>query len=199
MNAADLRAFEADIAEAYNRGEIRAPIHLSAGTEDALIAYFAAEHRPGDWVLSNWRSHYHALLAGVPAQEVRAAIVAGRSIALAFPEHRFLASAIVGGALPIAVGLALAAKRGRAPWKVHVFCGDMTATTGAFFEAVCYAVGHSLPVHFICEDNSKSVGTPTNETWGPGPIRIEGCEAYVTTIEHGNHWPHSGAGRFVNF
>ncbi len=110
-DAAALRAFEQDIAETFNRGEIRSPIHLSSGNEDHLIRYFAEHFRPGDWVCSAWRSHLHALLAGVPPDEVRQKILAGRSITLTFPHHNFISSAIVGGILPIAVGIALGLKR----------------------------------------------------------------------------------------
>jgi TPP-dependent pyruvate/acetoin dehydrogenase alpha subunit len=112
MSPADIRTFEADVAARFNAGEIRAPIHLDGGNEDQLAAYFARSFRPGDWVCCSWRSHAKALLAGVPHKEVLAAILAGRSITLCFPEHRVISSAIVGGILPIALGLALGIKRG---------------------------------------------------------------------------------------
>jgi pyruvate dehydrogenase E1 component alpha subunit len=106
-----LRAFEAEIAEIFNAGQIKAPIHLAGGNEDHLIRYFAEQYRPGDWVCTAWRSHFHALLAGIPPADIRAKILAGRSITLTFPEHNFISSAIVGGILPIAVGIALGIKR----------------------------------------------------------------------------------------
>lgn len=104
-------AFEQDIAAIFNQGAIRSPIHLSAGNEQYLIDYFAERHRPGDWVCTAWRSHYHALLAGIPKEDIKSAILAGRSITLTFPHHNFISSAIVGGILPIAVGIALGLKR----------------------------------------------------------------------------------------
>lgn len=112
---ATLRAFEQDIALTFNEGRIKAPIHLAGGNEDQLIAYFQDHFRPGDWVATAWRSHYHALLAGVPPDEVRAKILQGRSITLTFPEYNFISSAIVGGILPIAVGIALGLKRAAYP------------------------------------------------------------------------------------
>ena len=111
MTPEDLRSFEQDIAEAFNRGEIRSPVHLASGNEEQLIRYFEEQYRPGDWVCSAWRSHYHALLAGIPPAEVKAAILRGRSITLTFPKYNFITSAIVGGIIPIAVGLALGLKR----------------------------------------------------------------------------------------
>jgi TPP-dependent pyruvate/acetoin dehydrogenase alpha subunit len=106
-----LVAFEERVADAFNRGEIRAPIHLSRGNEEQLIRYFDANFRPGDWVFSTWRSHLHALLAGVPEAEVFDAVMAGKSITLCFPARNFFSSAIVGGHLPLALGVAMGVKR----------------------------------------------------------------------------------------
>src|SRR6266566_3092630 len=100
-----LIAFEQDIADEFNKGNIHSPIHLSGGNEEWLIDYFDNNFRKGDWIASTWRSHYHALLCGVPEEQVRAAIIKGRSITLCFPEYRFFSSAIMGGALPIALGV----------------------------------------------------------------------------------------------
>src|SRR5882672_2555148 len=111
MNAYDLIAFEDSIAEAFNRGEIRAPVHLTSGNEEQLIEYFSKHVGPDDWICTTWRSHYHCLLKGVPPDELRAAIMAGRSISLCFPEHRIVSSAIAGGILPIALGIAMGSKR----------------------------------------------------------------------------------------
>jgi TPP-dependent pyruvate/acetoin dehydrogenase alpha subunit len=136
MTPADLIAFEADIAAAFNRAEIRSPVHLRSGGEEWLIDYFARNYDAtrGDWVCGAWRTHYHCLLAGVSPDEVRAAIMAGRSITLCFPEYRVVSSAIVGGILPIALGLALGIRRRGEEAQVHCFLGDMTAMTGAYAE-----------------------------------------------------------------
>src|SRR5258706_10994318 len=117
--AAELIAFERNVAEEFNRGSIRSPVHLSGGNEQQLINYFAAHFRPGDWICTTWRSHYHALLAGVPPSEVMAAILRGRSITLTFPAHRVISSAIVGGVIPIALGIALGIKRDFPLWHIE--------------------------------------------------------------------------------
>ena len=109
--------------------KIRAPIHLSDGNEEQLIEIFR-EIAPYDWVFSTWRSHYHALLHGVPREMVMSEIMAGRSMMLHFPGWRFFTSAIVGGILPIACGVAAASKEDNQivnPW-VWCFVGDMTAS-----------------------------------------------------------------------
>ncbi len=155
MTKEELIAFEAEVAELFNAGKIRAPIHLDGGNEDALIDIFA-DISPNDWVLCSWRSHYKALLHGIPPAKVKAEIMAGRSIALCFPEHRFLAAAIVGGHLPIALGIAWSLKRNDAiqahERRVWCFLGDMAAWTGIFTECRNYAHGHDLPISFVIEN-----------------------------------------------
>lgn len=197
-----LQSFEADIAAEFNASNIKAPIHLSGGNELQLISYFEQHFRPGDWTCSNWRSHYHALLVGVPPHEVKQAILRGRSITLTFPQYNFISSAIVGGILPIAVGLSLGLKRAENGLcqsytthpRVHCFLGDMTARTGAYHEAYEYASGHDLPINFVVEDNGKSVGTPTHEVWPP--IRVP---AHQEIHLHENPHPHAGSGVWIKF
>lgn len=188
-----LRAFERQIADDFDAARIRAPVHLSGGCEEQLIGIFR-DVREQDWVLTTWRSHYHCLLKGVPPEQLRADILAGRSITLCYLEHRVLSSAIVGGALPIAVGIATTIKRTGGSDKVLVFVGDMTARTGVFHECVDYATGHGLPVQFVVEDNGVSVCTDTMETWGRGVLT-----PWITTYKYQLPWPHSGAGKRVEF
>lgn len=211
MTAEELIEFEAEVAAMYNRGEIRAPVHLSGGNEAPLLRYFAERFQPGDWVVSTWRSHYHCLLAGCPPAEVMAAIRAGRSIALCFPEHRFLASAIVAGACPIAVGLAASGLVRH----VHCFVGDSAARSGLFYECREYACGHNLPITFVVEDNGLSVKTDTEHVWGrqwaSDPDRnnwwqmtsngmwFESDEARTVAYTYKLEWPHSGAGTWIDF
>ena len=194
MTADDLIAFEKDIEAEFAAGNIAAPVHLAGGNEAWLINYFTYKVGPEDWILGQWRSHYHCLLKGVPPSEVKQAIVSGRSIALCFPAHRILCSAIVGGICPIATGLGYAIKQKRGTERVHCFVGDMTATTGVYHEAVKYCTGHHLPVTFIIEDNGKSVCTDTQAAWGrPKSVPDE------VRYWYGLKWPHVGIGRFVQF
>ena len=200
LTAEDLIAFEAHVADAFNAGMIRAPIHLSGGNEEHLISYFEENYRPGDWICSYWRSHYHCLLAGVSPTLLTAKILDGRSITLTFPERRIVTSAIVGGIIPIALGIALSIKRRGGEENVHCFVGDMTARPGAFYEAVSYAHGHDLPIHFVVEDNGKSVMTDTADIWGWQTwLHSEMFEDYVTQYYYILPWPHAGAGKRVEF
>src|SRR5207244_954112 len=105
-----LIAFEQRVADAFLAKKIRSPVHLSGGCEQQIIDALKGV-RPQDYLCSNWRSHYHGLLKGIPAGWLFAEILAGRSMNLFNREYRFLCSAIVGGILPIACGLALGAQR----------------------------------------------------------------------------------------
>ena len=192
MNKADLIRFEREVADRFERKQIPGPIHLSGGDEDQLIEIFK-DIKPTDWVFSTWRSHYHALLHGIPEDKVMAEIMAGRSMNLMFPEYNFFTSAIVGGILPIAVGTAFAFK-GYGP-KVWCFIGDMTATTGIFHETRTYAARHDLPLMVYVESNGYSTNTPTEEAWG-------GRFMYRHNVEtrcYDRTYPHCGIGKFVNF
>ncbi len=198
MNKADLIAFEEDIAREYDAGHIRAPIHLSQGNEDQLIEVFKTV-APRDWICCSWRSHLHCLLKGVPPDRLKYEIMMGRSISLCFPKFRIISSAIVGGIIPIAVGIAMGMKRAGDPAKVHVFLGDMTWRTGIAQECVQYASGHTLNMRFIRENNEISVCTPTKVTWGDVlPTTLDGALEF-SSYDYKSKWPHSGAGKRIEF
>ncbi len=190
-----LREFEEKVAALFNAGQIRAPVHLHYGNEMRLIALFEGVRRQ-DWVLCSWRSHYHCLLKGVPEAELLAEITAGRSLALCFPQHRILSTAIVGGQLPIAVGLAMAIRRSQADERVYCFMGDMTAETGIAHECITYSHRHGLPVTFVVEDNGVSVCTDTMEAWGG---KTSSWPPNVIRYHYQSQYPHAGAGKRVQF
>ena len=187
-----LQAFEQGIANEFNAGNIRAPVHQAGGNEQQLIDIFQ-EVGPNDWICCQWRSHLHSLLRGVPPAELKVAIMAGKSITLCFPEYRIVSSAIAGGICPIALGLAMGIKRDGGSEKVWCFIGDMTAAMGITAECVRYAAGFGLPVEWIVEGNGKSVMTNTDEVWGMGN------NARVRRYEYVLPWPHAGAGKRINF
>lgn len=192
-----LIAFEERVKEAFLAKRIHAPVHLSGGNEDELVAIF--QHiRPQDWVFSTWRSHYHALLKGVPEEQVFADILDGRSMYLMSRKHKFMAGSIVGGMIPIACGVALAAKRLKSDETVWVFVGDMAARAGIFHEAAQYAGGHGLPLHVVVEDNGYSTDTPTEETWGRAWGRTNSLPP-IHRYKYTRTYPHVGIGQFVSF
>lgn len=174
MTADDLRIFEAEVKQRFESRLIPGPVHLSNGNEDQLVEIFQ-DIKPTDWVFSTWRNHLHALLHGIPKETVLAEIMAGRSISMNSKEHRFMSSAIVGGMLPIAVGIAAAIKNRGETDHCWCFVGDMAASAGMFHDCAQYAYGFDLPITFVIEDNGFSTNTPTASVWG-GTSHIIGGE-----------------------
>lgn len=199
LSAEELISFETEIAETFNAGRIRAPIHLYYGNEAQMIEIFR-DVKPEDWVFCSWRSHYQCLLKGVPRAEVKAEILAGRSMSLCFPQYRIVSSAIVTGILPMAVGAAMSVKRRGDHARVHCFAGDMTAETGVFHECLKYSTNYDLPIRFIIEDNGKSVCTNTREAWNQPVLTYEnGGHPLVVYYKYQSKYPHAGAGVRVQF
>ena len=200
MTPSALIAFEEDIASEFNASKIRAPVHLYFGNEEPIIEVFK-NIRPQDWVLCSWRSHYQCLLKGVPPDQLKAEIMAGRSISLCFPEYRILSSAIVGGIVPIAAGIALGIKRSGEHARVYCFMGEMTAETGIAHESVKYCRNHQLPVTWVIEDNGKSVCTETKKAWALKSHwwEFEKNAPDLISYRYESKYPHAGAGSRVQF
>lgn len=186
-----LKAFSRRVYEAFEQGKIHGPIHLSGGNEAQVIEIFRRINKD-DWVFSTYRNHYHALLHGIPEDWLMNEILAGRSMNIYSLEHRFFTSAIVGGCIPIAVGVAAALKRLDSKRMVWCFIGDMTATTGIYNESLRFAEGHGLPVCFVIEDNDLSCNTPTREVWGSG------LENSVHIYRYKREFPHCGIDHWVS-
>jgi pyruvate dehydrogenase E1 component alpha subunit len=194
-----LKDFETQVADLFNQGGIKAPVHLSDGSEASLIEIFK-EVRSEDWVFCSWRSHYQCLLKGVPPELLLEEIKAGRSISLGFPEYRIFSSAIVGGHVPNAVGAAKAEKLKKSGNHVWCFIGDMTAETGMAQTSIRYSEKHDLPITFIVEDNGISVLTETRKVWASDTLRFnERASSKVRVFEYKSKYPHAGAGVRVQF
>ena len=90
----ELIDFEQDIAETFNSGLIKAPIHLYSGNEEQMIDIFKNVNED-DWVFCSWRSHYQCLLKGVPQDILKQDIIDGKSITLCYPEFKIYSSYIL--------------------------------------------------------------------------------------------------------
>ena len=202
MTKEDIIAFEKDIADVFATGVIRAPVHLRAGREDQLIEIFQ-ENKIGDddYVFGFWDSHELALLKGVPKEELKQAILEGKSIALCFPKQKVLCSGIVGSLMGTAAGTAWSLKNQNKKGHVYLFCGDMSAETGIFHETVKYVYNFDLPATFIVCDNGVSVMTNTRETWGSAEPWFTGTkyEKKIIYFKYTNGYPHSGLGKLIKF
>ena len=198
----DLTRFENEIADLFAQGLIKAPVHLRGGREQALIDIFTKYAiGPDDFIYGFWDSHELCLLKGVPPAEIRQAILDGRSISLCFPQYNIYCSGIVGSLMGTATGTAWALKHQGKKGRVFLFCGDMSAETGIFHEAVKYAVNFDLPAVFVVSDNGLSVMTNTRESWGSTVPWFQGTrfESKIEYFQYKNTWPHSGLGRLIKF
>lgn len=163
-----IRVMEERCAELYGETKIRGFLHLYIG-EEAVATGVMGALRPDDAVLGTYREHAHALLRGVPATEIMAEMFGrasgcsggrGGSMHLFSARNRFYGgNAIVGGHLPVAVGLALAEKMaGRDRVTVCVF-GEGAMAEGEFHESMNLAALWDVPVLFCCENNLYAMGT----------------------------------------
>ena len=202
ISVEDIQSFEKEIADIFATGAIRAPVHLRSGREQQLIDIFEQNKiGPDDYVLGYWDSHELALLKGVPREVVKQAILEGKSISLCFPQYKVLCSGIAGSLMGTATGVAWALKNQNKKGNVYIFCGDMSAETGIFHEAVKYALDFDLPAKFIVCDNGVSVMTNTREVWGTSDPWFKGTkyEKKIIYFKYVNGYPHSGLGKLIKF
>ena len=186
--------FEEDIKKIYESGKVKAPIHLSGNNEDNLIKIFR-KIKKKDWVISTWRSHYHALLHGFPSKLLKKRIIQGRSMGINSKKYKFYSSSIVGGGIPIGLGIAMANKLKKNKSIVWIFIGDMTYETGTFHECYKYAKNFKLPIKFVVEDNNLSTNTPTNKAWK----KKSKINKDIIYYKYKRKYPHHGTGSWILF
>ena len=194
QTAETLIDFENLIVKHWEEGKIRGPIHLSNGNEEQLIEVFKRINQ-NDWVFSTWRSHYHSLLKGVCPVWIEEEILKGKSITLCNIDEKFYSSAIVGGTLSIALGVAMGIKQSGSDEKVWAFIGDMSFESGIFYEVHKYARNFDLPLYFVVEDNDVSTYTPTEATWN----KKREVPEDVIYYKYKSKFPHYGTGKWIAF
>ena len=163
-----IRRFEEKCAELYTQQKIRGFLHLYIGEEAVGVGVVQAL-RPEDAIVSTYREHGHALARGISAGSVMAEMFgkqAGCSRGRGGSMHLFDAkthfyggNAVVGGGLPVAVGLALADKMRNQPRVTCCFFGDGAVAEGEFHESMNLSALWKLPVLFVCENNRYAMGT----------------------------------------
>src|SRR6185369_11058861 len=163
-----IRRFEEKCVELYSLGKIHGFLHLYIGEEAVVVGAMQAL-APGDRIVSTYREHGHALARGVPMDQLMAEMYGkangcsrGRGGSMHFFDvsRRFYGGyAIVGGGLPIAVGLALADKMQGRQRVTACFFGDGAVVEGEFHESMNLAALWELPVLFLCENNLYAMGT----------------------------------------
>lgn len=163
-----IRRFEQKCAEVYQQQKIRGFLHLYDG-EEAIAVGAIPQLRDEDAIVATYREHAHALIRGIAPESVMAEMYGkatgcarghGGSMHLFGIERRFYGGyAIVGGGMPIAVGLALAEKLQGSNRIVACFFGDGATAEGETHESLNLASLWKLPVLFLCENNQYAMGT----------------------------------------
>ncbi|MCL1587715.1 MAG: pyruvate dehydrogenase (acetyl-transferring) E1 component subunit alpha [Actinomycetia bacterium] len=166
-----IRRFEEKCAELYQVEKIRGFLHLYIG-EEAVATGVIDTLEAGDAVVATYREHGHALALGVEPGRILAEMYGkaeGVSMGRGGSMHLFDAdtrlfggNAIVGGGLPVAVGLALADKLKGNDRVTAVFFGEGAVAEGEFHESMNLAALWRLPVLFCCENNLYAMGTALN-------------------------------------
>jgi pyruvate dehydrogenase E1 component alpha subunit len=164
-----IRRFEEKCNHLFMQGRIPSTLHLCIGQE-AVAAGVCAHLNPDDYMLTTHRPHGHAIAKGVSPRAIMAELFAKRTgccLGKGGSMHvgdmtvgALPAIAIVGGNIPIAAGLALAAKRLETDQVTVCFFGDGAANEGAFHEGLNMAAIWDLPVVYVCENNLYGASTP---------------------------------------
>jgi len=163
-----IRRFEERCVELYSATKIRGFLHLYIGQEASAVGVMQAL-RPDDAVVATYREHGHALARGIPARSLMAEMFGklegccrgrGGSMHIFDRATNFYGgNAIVGGGLPVAVGLALADKLEARERVTACFFGEGAVAEGEFHESANLAALWKLPVLFACENNLYAMGT----------------------------------------
>jgi len=168
-----IRRFEDKCAELYTREKIRGFLHLYDG-EEAIAAGVIPVLTENDRLVATYREHGHALMRGLPMKDVLAEMYGkaegcsggrGGSMHLFSAKANFYGgNAIVGGGLPLAVGLGLADRMRNEDRVTACFFGEGAVAEGEFHESMNLASLWQLPVLFVCENNGYAMGSALART-----------------------------------
>jgi pyruvate dehydrogenase E1 component alpha subunit len=181
-----IRRFEEKCVEMYSAQKIRGFMHLYIG-EEAVATGIIEQMLPEDAVVATYREHGQALVRGMSAGSIMAEMYGkqegcargrGGSMHLFDAKTRFCGgNAIVGGGLPLAIGLALADKMQNRKAVTACFFGEGAVAEGEFHESMNLAALWKLPVIFVCENNLYAMGTALRYTESKMEIASKG-DAY---------------------
>jgi pyruvate dehydrogenase E1 component alpha subunit len=190
-----IRRFEERCIELYSAGEIRGFVHLYIG-EEAVATGVTGALGADDAIVATYREHGHAIARGISMRAIMAEMMGrvegcsggrGGSMHLFDKAARFYGgNAIVGGGLPVAVGLALADKLTSRPNVTACFFGEGAVAEGEFHESMNLAAVWGLPVLFCCENNQYAMGTALSRSESETDLALKAA-AYEMSA-----WPVDG-------
>ncbi len=168
-----IRRFEERSAEMYTKGKIRGFLHLYIGEEACAVGSINALG-PEDRLIAHYREHGHAIARGIDPKAVMAELFGrvdgtskgrGGSMHIFDKEKRFYGGhAIVGGHMPVAVGLGLADKKLKQNNVTMCIFGDGGVAEGEFHEALNLSSLWKTPVLWFCENNGYGMGLPLEKS-----------------------------------
>jgi pyruvate dehydrogenase E1 component alpha subunit len=181
-----IRRFEERASQQYQAQKIGGFCHLYIGQE-AVVSGAVAATRPDDYIITAYRDHAHALARGTSANACMAELfgkVTGCSRGLGGSmhffdrkNHMYGGHAIVGAHVPLAAGMAFAAKYRKEDRVTLCFFGDGAINQGSFHEALNLSALFRLPVIFICENNLFAMGTSVKRSTSLKQI-VDRAEGY---------------------
>src|SRR2546429_617737 len=179
-----IRRFEEKCAESYSLGKIGGFCYLYIGQEAVAVGAISAL-RPDDYVLTSYRDHAHAIAKGVPCDSLMAELFGkvtgcsrgkGGSMHMFDKDVNFLGGhAIVGGQIPLATGVAFAAKYQKTDRVTLCFFGEAAVNQGAFHESLNMAQLWKLPCIYICENNMYGMGTSLERAMSFQDVAQKSC------------------------
>jgi pyruvate dehydrogenase E1 component subunit alpha len=186
-----IRRFEEKCAESYSLGKIGGFCHLYIGQEAVGVGAISAL-RPDDYVLTSYREHGQAIAKGMAPDVIMAELYGkatgcsrgkGGSMHLFDVELGFLGGhAIVGGQIPLATGVAFAAKYKGTDQVALCFFGEAAVNQGAFHESLNMAQLWKIPCIYICENNMYGMGTSLQRAMSVQDVALKSC-AYEIASE----------------
>jgi pyruvate dehydrogenase E1 component alpha subunit len=169
-----IRAFEEKAEDLFARGLVHGTMHLSIGQEAVAVGASAAMEK-GDYLLNHHRGHGHCLAWGSDVRLMMAEFLGketgycrgrGGSMHIANVEMNNLgANGIVGGGIPISVGVGLGIKKRKTSQACLTIFGDGAANEGAFHESLNMASIWDLPVVYLCENNQYAMSMPVQKAF----------------------------------
>ena len=182
-----IRRFEEASGRLYMQGLIRGFLHLYIG-EEAVAVGAISLLQPQDYIITHYRDHGHALARGMDPKACMAELCGratgssggkGGSMHLFDADKHFMGGhAIVGGQMPIGVGIGLGIKMKRQNGVVMVFFGDGAVNEGEFHESLNLASLWKLPVVFMLENNLYGMGSHVDMTHAAGRDIYNSAEYY---------------------
>src|SRR5437762_14015700 len=186
-----IRRFEEKCAESYSLGKIGGFCHLYIGQEAVAVGAISLLRRD-DYVLTSYREHGQAIAKGISPEAVMAELYGkrtgcshgnGGSMHMFDKDVNFLGGhAIVGGQIPLATGVAFAAKYQETDRVALCFFGEAAVNQGAFHESLNMAQLWKLPCIYICENNLYGMGTSLQRAMSVQDVAMKSC-AYEIASE----------------